>query len=66
MNSYVITYTELAQYHEVIWYGKTPQDALITFWDSYDYDDAKNVSNVEIYFLTKVPVATSYEEVVLS
>ena len=57
---YVITYTEHAQNHKVIWRGISPEHAMQSFWDSYDYDDTQHVSEVKIFSVSPVECQTSY------
>ena len=60
-SKFVITWTEHRQNHQVIWDGIDYEDALKSFYESYDDVDREGVSNVEIYFLCNLPVNTEYK-----
>ena len=61
MNKYAISWTENKQEHWVLWDGEDFGMALKGFYESYDDVDRKGISNVEIYFLSAIPVNTEYK-----
>lgn len=55
---FVIEYSENDVEYEVIWEGQSAEGCIKSFWNSFDYDDRENVTNVKIYSLTIVHVNT--------
>ncbi len=58
--TFVIKYRELGTEYEVIWSGTSSENAIRTFWESFDVVTRKHIADVKIYSLNLLSTKTDF------